>query len=82
MQLISELNSYDGCFEHYNYYENDDYFFETFYSGNAIEAVRAAYYGNDDDGESWEDEVAEMNRDFWKECGAAASNCESWPGWG
>ena len=45
-------------------------------------AERAAYYGNDDDGESWEDEVAEMNRDFWKECGAAASNCESWPGWG
>ena len=28
-----------------------------------------------------EDEVAEMVRDFWKECGAAASNCESWPGW-
>lgn len=41
-----------------------------------------AYSRDDDDfGESWEDEVAEMVRDFWKECGAAASNCESWPGW-
>ena len=26
-------------------------------------------------------EIDEMNRDFWKECGDAGSNCESWPGW-
>ena len=43
---------------------------------------REAYYDSIDDGESWQNEVAEMTRDFWKECGAAASNCESWPGWG
>lgn len=36
----------------------------------------------DDDGRSWQDEVDEMNRAFWRECGEAGSNCESWPGWG
>lgn len=39
------------------------------------------YSRDDDDGESWEDDIAEMVKDFWKECGAAASNCESWSGW-
>lgn len=41
------------------------------------EAINSDY----DDGEDWQTEVAEMVRDFWKECGSAASNCESWPGW-
>ena len=27
------------------------------------------------------DEVDEMNRAFWRECGEGGSNCESWPGW-
>lgn len=31
--------------------------------------------------EDWRQEVEEMNRAFWRECGAAGSNCESWPGW-
>lgn len=35
-----------------------------------------------DDEKSWQDEVDEMNRAFWRECGEAGSNCESWPGWG
>jgi hypothetical protein len=35
-----------------------------------------------DDGKSWQEEAAEMNREFWRECGEAGSNCESWPGWG
>ena len=39
------------------------------------------YSRDDDDGESWEDDIAEIVKDFWKECGAAASNCESWSGW-
>ena len=34
-----------------------------------------------EDGDDWQREVEEMNRDFWRECGAAGSNCESWPGW-
>ncbi len=32
--------------------------------------------------EDWQKEVDEMNRAFWRECGDAGSNCESWPGWG
>ena len=35
----------------------------------------------EDDGSSWQDEVDEMNRSFWRECGEGGSNCESWPGW-
>lgn len=27
------------------------------------------------------DEVDELNRAFWRECGEGGSNCESWPGW-
>ncbi|MBR0265277.1 MAG: hypothetical protein IJQ60_15515 [Prevotella sp.] len=34
-----------------------------------------------DSGDSWQDEVDEMNRTFWRECGEGGSNCESWPGW-
>jgi hypothetical protein len=30
---------------------------------------------------NWQDDVDEMNRDFWRECGEGGSNCESWPGW-
>ncbi len=33
------------------------------------------------DGRSWQDDVDEMNRAFWRECGEGGSNCESWPGW-
>lgn len=31
--------------------------------------------------QSWDKEVEEMNRAFWRECGEGGSNCESWPGW-
>ena len=34
------------------------------------------------DARDWAEEVWQMNRDFWNECGEAGSNCESWPGWG
>ena len=27
------------------------------------------------------DDVDELNRAFWRECGEGGSNCESWPGW-
>lgn len=32
-------------------------------------------------GEDWQNEVDELNRAFWNECGEGGSNCESWPGW-
>lgn len=34
-----------------------------------------------DSGDNWQDEVDEMNKAFWRECGEGGSNCESWPGW-
>ena len=33
------------------------------------------------DGENWQKEIEEMNREFWRECGESGSNCESWPGY-
>lgn len=47
-QLIELNNTY--CME-FNYldnevYENDDYFFETFFDGKVIEAVRACHFGD------------------------------------
>lgn len=33
------------------------------------------------EGTDWREEVEEMSREFWRECGEAASNCDSWPGW-
>lgn len=50
VQLISsmarDVNNYDGSLDYLDYYENDDYFFEIFYEGKTIEAVRAVCYGN------------------------------------
>ncbi len=34
-----------------------------------------------DYGDNIWDEVRELNREFWGECGESGSNCESWPGW-
>ena len=44
--MVSELNSWDGSFDDYYYWENDEEFFNTFYPNNPMDAVRAAYYGN------------------------------------
>lgn len=45
-QIVSELNSWNGCLEHLEIYENDEYFFDTFFDGRPMEAVRAAHYGD------------------------------------
>ena len=34
-----------------------------------------------DSRDNWQNEVDELNRAFWRECGEGGSNCESWPGW-
>lgn len=44
--VISEINSIDSSFEYLEYYENDEYFFETFFPNNSMEAVRTTYYGD------------------------------------
>lgn len=45
-ELVSECNSYNGSLEEYTYYENDEYFFNTFFEGKPDEAVRATFYGD------------------------------------
>ena len=44
--LITEINSIDNSLEYLEYWNNDDDFFNTFFSNNPTEAVRSAYYGN------------------------------------
>ena len=44
--LITEINSIDNSLEYLEYWNNDDDFFNTFFSNNPNEAVRSAYYGN------------------------------------
>ena len=39
-------NDPDGGLERFDYWENDHEFFNTFYYGRALDAVRAAYYGD------------------------------------
>lgn len=45
-QLVSELNSWNGSLEHLQAHENDEDFFETYFSGKMIEAVRATQFGD------------------------------------
>ena len=44
--LVSECNSWNGSLEDYDYYENDEYFFDTYFDNKVNEAVRAVCYGN------------------------------------
>lgn len=44
--LVSECNSWNGSLEDYDYYENDEYFFDTYFNNKVNEAVRAVCYGN------------------------------------
>ena len=45
--VVSELNGWNGCLDYLEFFENDEYFFESFYSGmNGLEIARAIYYGD------------------------------------
>jgi hypothetical protein len=44
--IVSELNSWNGCLESLEVFENDEEFFNMFFEGKAMEAVRAAHYGD------------------------------------
>ena len=44
--VVNELNSWNGCLEYLEVYENDEEFFNTFFENNPMEAVRATYYGD------------------------------------
>ena len=45
LDVVSELNSWNGCLENLDFWENDEDFFNTFFN-NPMEAIRATYYGN------------------------------------
>ena len=45
LEVVSELNSWNGCLENLDFWENDEEFFNTFFD-NPMEAIRATYYGN------------------------------------
>lgn len=44
--IAQNLNSYNGCLDYLDYWENGEDFFETFFSNNIDEAVRAVCYGD------------------------------------
>lgn len=44
--LVSAINSWNGALEHLVVWENDEEFFKTYFPNNAMEAVRACYYGD------------------------------------
>lgn len=44
--MVEQVNSWDGSLENLEYYENDDDFFNTYFSNNVIEAVRAVSFGD------------------------------------
>lgn len=43
-EIVSELNSWNGCLDWLEYWENDEEFFSCFFN-NSMEAVRACCYG-------------------------------------
>jgi hypothetical protein len=45
-QIVSELNGWNGCLESLEIMNNDEEFFEIYFDGKPMEAVRAAHYGN------------------------------------
>lgn len=44
--MVEYVNDYDGSLESLKYYENDDDFFNTYFSDDVIEAVRAVSFGD------------------------------------
>ena len=44
-EVVQEINSWNGALDYLEAYENDEFFFETFFS-NPMEAVRATQFGN------------------------------------
>ena len=46
LEMVKDINGYNGCFEHLEYWENDEVFFNTFYYHNPMEVARAVFYGD------------------------------------
>lgn len=46
LNLVLDINSYDGSLEHLYFQYNDEEFFNTYFENKPMEAVRATTYGN------------------------------------
>ena len=58
-RLAQVSNSWDGSLEEFDVQEFDDEFFNTYFEGKPIEAVRAWHFGGDDN--YWCDEYIRFN---------------------
>lgn len=56
--MVNECNGWDGSLEDYYMYSFDEEFFDMFFNGNIIEAVRATYFGNI---QNWNDDYIRFN---------------------
>jgi hypothetical protein len=45
-QIVGDLNSWNGCLESLDVMDNDGEFFNIYFDGKPMEAVRAAVYGD------------------------------------
>ena len=45
ISIVQELNSWNGCLDWIEFFENDGDFFESFFE-NKLDAVRATFYGD------------------------------------
>ena len=46
LNIVQDINSYNGSLDYLNFYENDEDFFNTFFVDNPMEVARATFYGN------------------------------------
>ena len=46
MTIVEELNNWNSSLDYLRVYENDEEFFEMFFSNNPMELARAIYYGD------------------------------------
>ena len=46
LSIVNEINGYNEELDYLNYRENDEYFFNTYFENNVMEAIRACYFGN------------------------------------
>lgn len=45
LDVVSELNCWNGCLDYLEFWENDEEFFNTYFN-SPMEAIRATYYGD------------------------------------
>ena len=46
MEVVQEINSFNGELDFLQYFDNDDEFYQSFFLDNPKELARAIYYGN------------------------------------